>query len=154
MDELIEVRLDEQDKFRLQTYGHVRMHGFDWINSDLPGHGRSVLPMKYAALFCAHEDRRHFPKFYERTLGEDPVWDDAPGRWCFSDVGRRELYRLYSLRYVSGFWTISEGEHLHIFSSRESCLHFLRSCQNFKGYTLRSPGGSQLRIQITIDLVE
>lgn len=156
-EELITVQLYEADLNRIVSIGRTCLYGIEPaipIDPEYPEAliGRSVLPEKFANLFCEDEDRKNFPMFYTRCLEEDEP-ADAEGKFIFSDFGNKTLYELYNLRFVPGYWTVSEGFYLHIFSTQDHCLAWIRKRKEFSSLLVRSPAGEQKKIQLTIELV-
>lgn len=152
MDDLIKVGLTDQDKAEIRAHGRIRLYGFDWIEPDLPGRGRSVLPPELVGLFCDDEERKNYPQFYNVMLRENDPWD-APGEWVYSTKGLDRFFQLRTLRYVPGYWSVSDGDWLHVFAHKNACLKFLLSYKNFGTFSVRSPSGKHLKIKITLNLI-
>jgi hypothetical protein len=156
-EELINVLLYEADLTRMLYVGRTCLYGIDRAVAIDPDHsecliGRSVVPEKFAPLFCDDEERKNFPLFYERCL-EDDEPADAEGTFIFSNVGNKTLYELYNLRFVPGYWTVSEGYYLHVFSTQYHCLAWIRERKNFTSLFVRAPSGEQKMIQLVVELV-
>ena len=146
MDKLIEVRLSVREVEAIQKSGYERMYPHAQLDPDLPGLGGSVIPEKYLPIFCDEDDDHKYPEIY--VLREDREGYE------YTMAGIRLMHEAHAARYVPGYWVVSDGDVLHVFSSQDNLWLFLQKRRDFSGYTIRAADGTLRKIQITINLVE
>jgi hypothetical protein len=154
-EDLIAVALYPNEMERLSTHGHTHVLGISAIDPEW-GLGRSTLNKKWLPLFCSEEDRKNFPDVYCTRAAEygedDNLNDEENGELIYSISGHRLLYEVYRLRYVPGYWTVSNGTYLEIFADKNRCLAWLLR-QDYRYLVVRDHEGNEKKIKPTIELV-